>query len=160
MQVRKPSCIHRVTTSMAQIMAFHQVMLKNPIAVLVAVLLGASSALAETSPSPAASARVEAIARPFVLDMVHHNPGEPETSRIFLDPVLLKSWGATATCRACSSNAPSPSIRSIPPNRQLGRSTVRLRHPSAHVYQAHETQTPDPRLLYRRAGVPKPITFL
>lgn len=31
--------------------------------------------------------------RPFVLDMVHHNPGEPETRSMFLDPALLKSWG-------------------------------------------------------------------
>ena len=31
----------------------------------------------------------------FVLDMVHHNPGEPQTQSMFLDPALLKSWGYT-----------------------------------------------------------------
>src|SRR5438128_1582603 len=30
---------------------------------------------------------------PFVLDMVHHNPGEAKTRTMFLDPALLKSWG-------------------------------------------------------------------
>ena len=29
----------------------------------------------------------------FVLDMVHHNPGEARTQTMFLDPQLLKSWG-------------------------------------------------------------------
>jgi hypothetical protein len=29
----------------------------------------------------------------FVLDMVHHNPGEAKCQTMFLDPVLLKSWG-------------------------------------------------------------------
>jgi hypothetical protein len=31
--------------------------------------------------------------RPFVLDMVFHNPGEPETPSKFLDPALLREWG-------------------------------------------------------------------
>jgi hypothetical protein len=30
---------------------------------------------------------------PFVLDMVHHSPGEPQTRTMFLDPTLLRSWG-------------------------------------------------------------------
>lgn len=30
---------------------------------------------------------------PFVLDMVHHTPGEPQTKTMFLDPTLLKEWG-------------------------------------------------------------------
>ena len=58
-----------------------------------AALLGALAALAGTPPSPAAPAPGEPAARPFVLDMVHHNPGEPETKSMFLDPALLRSWG-------------------------------------------------------------------
>ena len=58
-----------------------------------AVFLGASAAFAGTSPSPTVSAPCEPAARPFVLDMVHHNPGEPETKSMFLDPALLRSWG-------------------------------------------------------------------
>jgi hypothetical protein len=29
----------------------------------------------------------------FIVDMVQHTPGEPKTTSMFLDPMLLKSWG-------------------------------------------------------------------
>lgn len=32
-------------------------------------------------------------AEPFILDMVHHNPGEAATQTQFLDPQLLSNWG-------------------------------------------------------------------
>ena len=32
---------------------------------------------------------------PYILDMVHHNPGEPFTESIFNDPAYLKSNGYT-----------------------------------------------------------------
>ena len=31
--------------------------------------------------------------QPFVWDMVFHNPGEPKTKTMFLDPALLQRWG-------------------------------------------------------------------
>jgi hypothetical protein len=55
----------------------------SPSRVLLAVSLLAFTAFAWGEPAT----------RPFVLDMVHHNPGEPETRSKFLDPALLRSWG-------------------------------------------------------------------
>lgn len=31
--------------------------------------------------------------KPFILDMVHHNPGEERTDSKYLNPVVLKEWG-------------------------------------------------------------------
>jgi hypothetical protein len=46
------------------------------------LLFAGAATMAAAAPTP-----------PFVFDMVHHNPGEPETRTMFLDPALLHSWG-------------------------------------------------------------------
>jgi hypothetical protein len=46
------------------------------------LLFAGEATMAAAAPTP-----------PFVFDMVHHNPGEPETRTMFLDPALLHSWG-------------------------------------------------------------------
>jgi hypothetical protein len=53
---------------------------------LVAVLLAAGLARAERAPLP------------FILDMVHHNPGEPLFVTKFNDPAVLRDWGYTGQC--------------------------------------------------------------
>ena len=51
-------------------------------------ILGLTNTFAETPDRPL----------PFVLDMVHHNPGEPLFVTKFNDPAFLKTWGYTGQC--------------------------------------------------------------
>ena len=59
------------------------------------LLISAAAALAACTAN-AGPVRAEPL--PFVLDMVHHNPGEPLFVTKFNDPAFLKKWGYTGQC--------------------------------------------------------------
>jgi len=65
------------------------------ISTLIALALAVSFALPTHAQSNRSAGNNPALplGLPFVLDMVHHNPGEAQTKSMFLDPSLLKSWG-------------------------------------------------------------------
>jgi hypothetical protein len=63
------------------------------------VLNSIAGALALVALMPDAHAQpADSKSLPFVLDMVHHNPGEPLFVTKFNHPSLLKSWGYTGQC--------------------------------------------------------------
>ena len=49
----------------------------------------------------------------IVMDMVHHNPGEPMTETSFREPAKLASYGYNGLTSSSFRNAPSPSTSSI-----------------------------------------------